>query len=110
MFLIFDVEAVFLFPWAVVFPEVHARGLYEMMIFSVSSSSGGVRVEKRGSAMEMRLGEGYQPDRGNTPADSVFDKVLPNAVTAKSQRAFRPGAQVLPMDAVLWTGVLRPSR
>ena len=32
-FLIFDVEAVFLFPWAVVFLEATAAVFYEMLIF-----------------------------------------------------------------------------
>ncbi|GIS68185.1 MAG: hypothetical protein CM1200mP7_1340 [Chloroflexota bacterium] len=26
------------------------------------------------------LGKGYSPNSGNTPADNIFNKVLPNAV------------------------------
>ena len=48
--------------------------------------------------MEMNIGEGYLPDRGNTPADSVFDKVLPNALTAKSSELF-----ALARKSSLWT-------
>ncbi len=38
--------------------------------------------------MEVRLGQGYQPHRGNEPAGSVFERVLPNALTAKSDELF----------------------
>ena len=48
--------------------------------------------------MEMRLGEGYKPGQGNTPADSIFEKVLPNAVTAKSSELF-----ALARKSSLWT-------
>ena len=34
------------------------------------------------------LGEGYQSGLGNTPGDSVFNRVLPNALTAKSDELF----------------------
>lgn len=33
LFMIFDVEAVFLFPWAVILAQVGAVALYEMLIF-----------------------------------------------------------------------------
>ena len=48
--------------------------------------------------MEVGLGEGYEPGRGNTPGDSIFEKVLPNAVTAKSGELFalaRKSSQIL---------------
>ncbi len=33
MFVIFDVEAIFLYPWAVIFDELGLFGLVEMMLF-----------------------------------------------------------------------------
>ena len=56
---------------------------------------------------EMNLGQGYQPGRGNSPADSVFNRALPNALTAKSDELF-----ALARKNSLWTlsfgaGVLR---
>ena len=48
--------------------------------------------------MEMRLGEGYEPGRGNTPAESVFNRALPNALTAKSDELF-----ALARKNSLWT-------
>ena len=33
LFLIFDIEAVFLFPWAVTFVEAGERAFYEMLVF-----------------------------------------------------------------------------
>ena len=44
------------------------------------------------------LGLGYEPGRGNTPADSVLQKVLPNAITAKSDELF-----ALARKSSLWT-------
>ena len=38
--------------------------------------------------MEIDVGGGYVPGRGNTPGDSIFQKVLPNAVTCKSDDLF----------------------
>ena len=34
------------------------------------------------------LGIGYEPGKGNSPADSVLHRVLPNAVVAKSDELF----------------------
>ena len=48
--------------------------------------------------MEVRLGQGYEPGRGNSPADSVFERVLPNALTAKSDELF-----ALARKSSLWT-------
>ncbi len=33
LFLIFDIEAVFLFPWAVTFVEIGEQAFYEMLVF-----------------------------------------------------------------------------
>ena len=44
------------------------------------------------------LGEGYQSGLGNTPGDSVFNRVLPNALTAKSDELFG-----LARKSSLWT-------
>ena len=48
--------------------------------------------------MEINLGGNYEPGLGNTPADSIFDKVLPNAVTCKSKELF-----ALARKSSLWT-------
>ena len=44
------------------------------------------------------LGEGYQSGLGNTPGDSVFNRVLPNALPAKSDELFG-----LARKSSLWT-------
>ena len=44
------------------------------------------------------LGEGYQSGLGNNPPDSVFNRVLPNALTAKSDELF-----ALARKSSLWT-------
>ena len=48
--------------------------------------------------MEIKLGEGYTPDRGNTPAESIFERVLPNAVTCMSSDLFAQARK-----SSLWT-------
>jgi NADH-quinone oxidoreductase subunit A len=36
IFIIFDIEIIFLFPWAVIYRELGAFGLWEMLIFAVA--------------------------------------------------------------------------
>jgi len=49
MFIIFDIEAVFLFPWAVVFQPLGLFGFVEMMIFIAILTVGLVYVWKKGA-------------------------------------------------------------
>ena len=49
MFIIFDIEAVFLFPWAVVFQPLGLFGFVEMMIFVFVLAVGLVYVWKKGA-------------------------------------------------------------
>lgn len=49
MFVIFDIEAVFLYPWAVNFRELGLFGLVEMMVFLGILFSGYIYIVKRGA-------------------------------------------------------------
>ena len=49
-------------------------------------------------AVEIELGQGYERGRGNRPADSLFQHVLPNAVVAKSNELFAQARK-----SSLWT-------
>ncbi len=49
LFIIFDIEAVFLFPWAVIFQELGIFGFVEMMIFIAILTLGLVYVWKKGA-------------------------------------------------------------
>jgi len=49
LFIIFDIEAVFLFPWAVVFQSLGLFGFIEMMIFIAILAAGLVYVWKKGA-------------------------------------------------------------
>jgi NADH-quinone oxidoreductase subunit A len=49
LFLLFDVEAVFLYPWAVVYRRLGLFGLAEMAVFLVMLGAGLVYVWKRGA-------------------------------------------------------------
>ena len=46
----------------------------------------------------MKLGEGYESGRGNSPAESIFNRVLPNALTAKSDELFALARKNSPLD------------
>ncbi len=48
LFLIFDVEAVFMFPWAVTFVDVGQAAFYEMVLFILILGSGLVYAWKKG--------------------------------------------------------------
>ena len=49
LFLLFDVEAVFLYPWAVVYRKLGLFGLVEMLVFLGMLALGLVYVWKRGA-------------------------------------------------------------
>jgi NADH-quinone oxidoreductase subunit A len=49
LFVIFDIEAVFLYPWAVLFKELGLFGFVEMMIFIAVLAVGLIYVWKRGA-------------------------------------------------------------
>jgi NADH:ubiquinone oxidoreductase subunit 3 (subunit A) len=48
LFLIFDIEAVFLFPWAVTFVEIGESAFYEMMLFIAILGFGLLYAWKKG--------------------------------------------------------------
>jgi NADH-quinone oxidoreductase subunit A len=49
LFIIFDIEAVFLFPWAVIFRDLKIFGLMEMVVFIAILLVGFVYVWKKGA-------------------------------------------------------------
>jgi NADH-quinone oxidoreductase subunit A len=49
LFIIFDIEAVFLYPWAVVFKELGLFGLVEMIVFILILFIGFVYIWRKGA-------------------------------------------------------------
>jgi len=49
LFLLFDIEAVFLFPWAVVYHDLRLFGFFEMLLFIVVILAGYIYVWKKGA-------------------------------------------------------------
>ena len=49
LFLLFDIEAVFLFPWAVVYRDLKLFGFFEMLLFIVIVLAGYLYVWKKGA-------------------------------------------------------------
>jgi NADH-quinone oxidoreductase subunit A len=62
IFILFDIEAMFLFPWVVVFRELKLFGLAEMFVFVVLVLVGFFYVYKKGV-----LEWGPEPKRGGGP-------------------------------------------
>jgi len=49
LFLLFDIEAVFLFPWAVVYHDLKLFGFFEMLAFIAAILAGYIYVWKKGA-------------------------------------------------------------
>src|SRR5580704_5250972 len=49
IFILFDIEAVFLYPWAVVYRELKVFGFFEMLIFVVLVLSGFFYIWRKGA-------------------------------------------------------------
>ena len=49
LFLLFDIEAVFLFPWAVVYRELKLFGFFEMLLFIGAILAGYIYAWKKGA-------------------------------------------------------------
>ena len=49
LFLLFDIEAVFLFPWAVVYRDLKLFGFVEMLLFILAILAGYIYVWKKGA-------------------------------------------------------------
>ena len=49
LFILFDIEVVFLFPWAVVFKTLHLSGFISMLIFVLVLGAGYVYAWKKGA-------------------------------------------------------------
>ena len=49
LFLLFDIEAVFLFPWAVVYRNLGLFGFFEMLLFILAILAGYIYVWKKGA-------------------------------------------------------------
>jgi len=49
LFILFDVEAIFLYPWAVIFRELKMFGFWEMLLYIVVVLGGFVYVWKKGA-------------------------------------------------------------
>lgn len=48
LFIVFDVEAVFLYPWAVIFRELKMFGFYEMLVYILVILAGFYYIWKKG--------------------------------------------------------------
>lgn len=49
LFVIFDIEAIFIFPWAVIFDDLGLYGFWVMMVFMVSLFLGYIYAWKKGA-------------------------------------------------------------
>lgn len=49
LFLLFDIEAVFLFPWSVVYRDLKLFGFFEMLLFIATVFAGYIYIWKKGA-------------------------------------------------------------
>src|SRR5437588_12123321 len=49
LFILFDIEAIFLYPWAVVYRELKMFGFFEMLVFVILILSGFFYIWKKGA-------------------------------------------------------------
>ena len=73
VFILFDIEAVFLYPWAVVYRELKLFGFVEMLIFVVLILSGFFYIWKKGAL------DWSQDSREASPYDIARNRVNKNA-------------------------------
>jgi NADH-quinone oxidoreductase subunit A len=65
VFILFDIEAVFLYPWAVVYRELKLFGFFEMLIFVVLILSGFFYIWRKGAldwSRESKEGSPYDAE------------------------------------------------
>lgn len=65
LFILFDIEAIFLYPWAVVYRELRMYGFVEMMLFIVLVLGGFFYIWKKGVLDWSANDQGDEPYRGD---------------------------------------------
>jgi NADH-quinone oxidoreductase subunit A len=71
VFILFDIEAVFLYPWAVVYRELKMFAFVEMLVFIVLILSGFVYIWKKGAL-------DWSREQPNVPLGESSDTALEN--------------------------------
>ena len=66
VFILFDIEAIFLYPWAVVFRQLKLFGFFEMLVFIVLVLCGFFYIWKKGVLNWSADTEQMQMDKGET--------------------------------------------
>jgi|SRR5689334_11815213 NADH-quinone oxidoreductase subunit A len=66
VFILFDIEAVFLYPWAVVYRDLKMFGFVEMLLFIVLILSGFFYIWKKG-ALDWSVEEPAKPEKTPRP-------------------------------------------
>ena len=75
LFILFDIEAVFLYPWAVVYRELRLFAFFEMLVFIVLILAGYFYIWKKGalnwSEQETRVGGLSESPESQIPASAA---------------------------------------
>ena len=67
LFILFDIEAIFLYPWAVVYRELKLYGFVEMLLFIVLVLGGFFYIWKKGALDWSTNDQGDEPYREDLP-------------------------------------------
>ena len=80
LFIIFDIEAIFLFPWAVAFRQLGLFGLVEMIVFIGLVFVAYVYVWQKGGL------EWERPQRANLPGGAAYEPLPPDVERGPGER------------------------
>ena len=98
MFVIFDVETVFLYPWAVAYDKLGLFALIEMLIFVMMLLVGlSVCLEKEGVTMDINLEEFHPQERAELERNIFFSTL---------EQVEGMGTEQFFMADDIWTGLL----
>ncbi|MGH8980461.1 MAG: NADH-quinone oxidoreductase subunit A [Acidimicrobiales bacterium] len=75
IFIIFDIEVVFLYPWAVVYHQLHAFGLVEVLVFAAVVLAAFVYLVSNG-ALQWGPGRRLEPGVPARTSESTISRVL----------------------------------
>jgi len=84
IFIIFDIEIVFLYPWAVIFRQLQVFGLVEVLVFALVVFAAFLYLVSNGGLTwgpGKRLSEGLPPQR---TSDSTIARVSPGAASEQA--------------------------
>ena len=89
LFILFDIEAIFLYPWAVVYRELKMFAFFEMLVFVVADSG---RVFSTSGKRARWIGPAPDASRSGKPNSTCFPKTCENTPGGCRSKRSMPSA------------------